>query len=206
MNLYAYCRNNPIGIALGSVSHSSGSIVPGMSSYASAAAFSGVKGNSFADNLFSYDPTNLSTWFSYADSAFSIGSGISSITRDIKKLEHIKALEATGDVLMHLGYWINIYVAAYENYHDDSMTKQEKWVSFLVDANHITGQTVGGHFLGGIPVIGPILSVCVQTHIDYVWSGDFCIFGIDINFIPKRTYFGKTQEEWVKYWINSLFD
>ena len=107
---------------------------------------------------------------------------------------------------MHLGYWINIYVAAYENYHDDSMTKQEKWVSFLVDANHITGQTVGGHFLSSVKYVGPVLAIVVPTFVDYLWSGELCILGFEIKRVSKPYIYGKTSEEWVKYWINSLLE
>jgi len=69
-------------------------------------------------------------------------------------------------------------------------------VSFIVDTYHITEQTIGSYLLSGIPYAGPVVA-------EYFWSGELCFFGFDIN-IPALKPYGKTPEEWVKYWINSL--
>ena len=79
-------------------------------------------------------------------------------------------------------------------------------VSFVVDTIHNTGQTVGSYFLGGIPYAGPFLAIGIPITVDYLWSGELCIFGFDLDFVTAITIKGKTPEEWVKYWINSWFE
>ena len=51
-----------------------------------------------------------------------------------------------------------------------------------------------------------VLAIGVPITVDYLWSGEFCIFGFDLDFVPAITIKGKTPEEWVKYWINSWFE
>ena len=199
LNLYAYCRNNPV---ISSVGSNSIAIKNTVNAFVS----SDVIRNIAVGASIAIDLGLLSNLYAHNDNVFSIVSGIVEAARRNQGLTQIEALSKTGKILMHVGYVINIGISAYENYHDDSMTKQEKWVSFLVDANHITGQAIGGYFLSTIPYAGPFLAVGVPITVDYFWSGELCILGFEIKRVSKPYIYGKTSEEWVKYWINSLLE
>lgn len=152
-----------------------------------------------------FDPNFLSNLFAYNENLFSTGAGIVEGIRRYKGLGQLEALSIISKVLMYTGYVLNVGLSAYNNFTNEELSRREQWVSFLVDTIHITRQTVGSYFLGCIPYVGPFLDIAVPIFVDYIWSGELCIFGFDINVEPWKPY-GKTPEELVKYWINFLFE
>ena len=202
LNLYCYASNNPIGIVYGSF----GDEVATSGSMVSAVRKTNLSLN--GDTLYSafdFDPNFLGNWFAHNENVFSTGAGIVEGIRRSKGLGQFEALSTISKVLMHFGYWLNVGLSAYNNFTNEELSRREQWVSFVVDTIHNTGQTIGSYFLGGIPYAGPFLAIGIPIFVDYIWSGELCIFGFDINVEPWKPY-GKTLEEWVKYWINSWFE
>ena len=199
LNLYAYANNNPIGILYGSSGARGGMVrVEGKISLS-------VNSN-ISKSSFSFDPNLLGDWFAHNESLYSHGAAIVDVIRQSKGLEQLEVLSKISNVLMHAGYWLNVGLSAYNNFTNEELSRKEQWVSFTVDTIHNTGQTAGSYFLGGIPYAGPVLAIGVPITVDYLWSGELCIFGFDLDFVPAITIKGKTPEEWVKYWINSWFE
>ena len=162
--------------------------------------------SNISKSSFSFDPNLLGDWFAHNESLYSHGAAIVDVIRQSKGLEQLEVLSKISNVLMHAGYWLNVGLSAYNNFTNEELSRREQWVSFTVDTIHNTGQTVGSYFLGGIPYAGPFLAIGVPITVDYLWSGELCIFGFDLDFVPAITIKGKTPEEWVKYWINSWFE
>ena len=196
LNLYVYCDNDPINLEYLNISDLF---------FKTYNQSSNLKTNDSRITLNVFDPNFLRNYFSHVESIFSATAGIIEVIRKSKGLEQLESLSKISKSLMHIGYWLNIGLSIYNHYYDDSLTKQEKWVSFTVDTIHTTGQTVGSYFLACIPYAGPFLAIGVPIIVDYIWLGELCIFGFDIN-VESWKPFGKTPEGWVKYWINSWFE
>ena len=204
LNLYTCAFNNPIGVNYNSSASNGGNIIDSVKS-SNNIGIPTNKHNNINSTGFGFDPNFLGNVFSHHENIFAGIAGVFEVHRTYHNLPQIETLAKISKVLMHAGFWLNIVLSAYNNYHDNSLTKQEKWVSFIVDSIHTTGQTVGSYFLGGIPYAGPFLAICVPIVVDYLWSGELSIIGFDINVKPIL-FEGKTLEEWVKYWVNSWFD
>ena len=199
LNLYCYAGNNPVGNN-GGFRKNSNSEISSSSGHSSTYVPSNI-----IINPVPLDPNFLSNIFAHNENVFSTVAGVIEGIRRYHGLDQLDSLSKISKALMHTGYWLNVALSAYNNYIDESLTTQEKWVSFVVDTVHNTGQTVGAFFLGCIPYAGPFLAIGVPILVDYLWSGELCIFGFDINVQPVLIN-GKTVEEWVKYWVNSWFE
>ena len=203
LNLYSYANNNPIGIAYGSFGDevaTSGSMISTVRK-----TNLSLNGNTL-NSVFDFDPNFFGNWFAHNENIFSTIAGIFEVKRIKVGLPQYESLARISKVLMHFGYWLNVGLSAHNNFTNKELSRREQWVSFVVDTIHNTGQTVGSYFLGGIPYAGPFLAIGVPIFVDYIWSGELCIFGFDLDFVPAITIKGKTPEEWVKYWINSWLE
>ena len=179
LNLYTYALNNPIGVNYNSSASNGGNIIDLVKS-SNNIGIPTNKYNSINSTGFGFDPNFLGNVFSHHENIFAGIAGVFEVQRTYHNLPQIETLAKISKVLMHAGFWLNIGLSAYNNYHDNSLTKQEKLVSFIVDSIHTTGQTVGSYLLGGIPYAGPFLAICVPIVVDYLWSGELSIIGFDI--------------------------
>ena len=196
INLYSYAVNNPIGIVCG----------PRGSKLSSVGNLSRDYGDnrykSYSNHL---DLNFLGNVFAFNENIYSTVAGVFEGIRRHQGLGQYESLAKVSKVLMHVGYWLNVGLDAYNNYHDNTLSSQEKWVSFGVDTVYTTAVTVGSYFLGMIPYAGPFLAILVPIGVEYLWSGDLNFFGFDVDVKPILIN-GKTIEEWVKYWVNSWFE
>ena len=147
----------------------------------------------------------LGNFFAFNENIYSSIAGVLEGIRRRQGLGQYEPLAKASKILMHVCYWLNVGLSAYNNYHDSSLTTQEKRVSFRVDTVYTTGVTVGAYSLGMIPYVGPFLAILVPIGVEYLWSGELSIFGFDIDVQPIKIN-GKTIEEWVKSWVNSWFE
>ena len=203
LNLYSYANNNPVGIVYSSFNGVFGD------NGGTIGAIGKTKlslNSNVSNNSLSFDPNFIGNLFAHNENVFSTGAGIVEGIRRSKGLSQLEALSTISKVLMHAGYWLNVGLSAYNNFTNEELSCREQWVSFSVDTIHNTGQTVGSYFLGVIPYAGPFLAIGVPIIVDYLWLGELCILGFDLDFVPAIIIEGKTPEEWVKYWINSWFE
>ena len=198
LNLYVYANNNPVNVL-----HTYNEMTTNLSAHVSA-----MRGVS-KTNISLYTSTEnfdfLSDSLSFYENMILVTSGVIDASGRSNGFGQSQSLTCISKVLMHTGYWINIGLCAYNNYNNASLAVQEKWISFSVDTVHITGQTVGGYFLGCIPYAGPFLAIVIPTAVNYIWYGELNIAGFTIDAEPLLVD-GKTLEELVKEWINSWID
>ena len=200
LNLYSFANNNPISISY------SGSSASGSIETVNSIGKSNISPDGNLSRIqLAFDPNFLGSLFAHNENVFSTGAGIVEVVRKYQGFEQLEALSKISKVLMHFGYWLNIGLSLHNNFSNEELSFREQSVSFVVDAVHNTGQTVGSYFLSFVPLAGPFLAIAVPITVDYLWSGELCIFGFDINVEPIELQ-GKTAEEWVKYWVNSWFE
>ena len=202
LNLYCYAKNNPIGIAQSSFNVGNAAATRN-SSYLNASGYN--LSQNFPIGMGSVDPNIVGNIYDFNENAFSLGAGIVEIVRSNYGYKQLASLKEISNAFLIVGGVIDLSLNIYNNFSDNGLSRKEQWVSFAVDTVHTAGQTVGSFFLGGVPYVGPLLAIIVPIGADYLWSGELCIFGFDINVYPIIV-FGKTAEEWVKYGINSLIE
>ena len=202
LNLYCYANNNPIGIAQSSFN---------VGNAAATRNSSNLNASRFYLNQYSpigvgsVDPNIIGNIFDFNENVYSLGAGIVEVVRSNYGYKQLSSLKEISNAFLIAGAFVDMGLNIYNNFSDNGLSRKEQWVSFAVDTVHTAGQTIGSFFLGGVPYVGPFLAIIVPIGIDYLWSGELCVFGLDINVSPIIIY-DKTFEEWFKYCIYSLIE
>ena len=169
---------------------------------------------SFADpdtinglNLYAYccnnpvmhvDPTGQALSLTFSD--------LLSQIRSLKDNRFVKALSQLNSTVSFIVGALEIVTNGHDTFNNNDLSNSQKWISFIIDTIHTSGQTVGGYFLQYVPWVGKGLSFTVPILVEYIWSGELNILGFDINLGWYININGKSLKDSTKSWINAWFE
>ena len=207
MNLFAYCSNNPVMVALKLISASLFS------------ELDNLKINRLGNFTFNHEnfvdvnwqkhglliPVWISSMLTSSDFGVSIAPALRTLyqyirypgTKDLNKLYGLKYVPGKlNTVCSAIGYGLlvlNIGLSAWYNFSNDNLTIEQQWIGFGVDASYVLALSGIGYGVGAlvslIPVVGPFLAPFVSAGV--TWFIDW------------------TNKKWswldeIKQWFNEL--
>ncbi|MBR3864968.1 MAG: RHS repeat-associated core domain-containing protein, partial [Clostridia bacterium] len=156
LNLYAYCYNNPIGIAYSS----SGAGFSTSGKMMSSLAISGsiIPGYGSSNKGFYWPNLDfLGTGFGYIENSFSMIAGVIDGVRKIKHLDKLAGLDKVSKWLMRMGIGINVGLSLYNNLTNSNLSGAQKEGNIVGDIVYIAASSAATWGVSALTTMIPVV-------------------------------------------------
>ena len=194
LNLYVYCENNPVMYKKSIISSDNSITEPSISSLVSIGIYDSLcisLNASSSKNTIGFGKVNwgnddfqIPIWIVSLMSSSDFGASVAPALRtayqyicypgiiDLNKLYGLDFVPGKlNNVCTTIGYGllgVNIVLSYWSNFTNNNLTKNQKWISFIVDTAYTVGMVGVGHIVNAVlsstmPVVGPLIAPFVSV-------------------------------------------